>query len=244
MRDVEIWLIALPDDPVEASARSAAGMAVLSSEERQKAARFHAALDRARYLEAHLSLREMLAVRSGLTPAEVTYDYGAFGKPKLASRPTIHFNLSHGGNWAAVALADHPVGIDIEPIAPFAHLSEVAASVMDGEEFTALNARPDRLLEGFFRAWVRKEAALKYAGLGLSRAPSTVKALPWTPGPIVIDLIEPPDRVLVHDVAVDETHACAVAAAPLASVGVAGVWGSHSQIRAKARQPLQNGALQ
>jgi 4'-phosphopantetheinyl transferase len=242
MRDIEVWLIALPDDPVEASALSAAAMSVLSCEEREKAARFHAALDRARYLEAHLALREVLADRSGQTPAEVKYGYGPQGKPRLESHPAIHFNLSHGGGWAVVALADRPVGVDIEPVAPFAHLDEVAAGVLHGEERAALHARPDRLLEGFFRAWVRKEAVLKYAGLGLSRAPNTVKALPWTPGPIVVDLIEPPDRVWVHDVAVDETHACAVATATLANVRVAGAWRSRHHIRAKARQPLKNGA--
>jgi hypothetical protein len=41
-------------------------------------------------------------------------EYGKNGKPYLPDYPGIYFNISHSGDYVAVALSCHPVGIDVQ----------------------------------------------------------------------------------------------------------------------------------
>lgn len=66
--------------------------------------------DRLHCLAAGLLLRQVLAAGEG----DVAYD--GLGKPRLTRRRDLHFSLSHGGDYAVLATAAQPVGVDIEPI--------------------------------------------------------------------------------------------------------------------------------
>ncbi len=76
----------------------------------------------------------------------------------------FYWSVSHKREWAAAVIADHPVGIDIEKIAPRRNelvLDELATE----EEWTIVG---DRSWESFFRLWTAKEATLKANGVGSS----------------------------------------------------------------------------
>ena len=76
------------------------------------------------------------------------------GKPFFPDHPDTHFSLSHTAGAAAAALADMPVGVDIERVRP--------VSVRAMERIAGV-----RTEAAFFRSWVRREARAKRSGAGV-----------------------------------------------------------------------------
>ena len=76
------------------------------------------------------------------------------GKPFFPDHPDTHFSLSHTAGAAAAALADMPVGVDIERVRP--------VSVRAMERIAGV-----RTEAAFFRSWVRREARVKRTGSGI-----------------------------------------------------------------------------
>jgi 4'-phosphopantetheinyl transferase len=96
---VEAWVVDLTGhDQVECA------HAILSQDERARAARFHFAVDRNRFILARGALRQILASHEGVHPAEITFCYSEFGKPRLRmTHGDLRFNLSHSSDRAFVA---------------------------------------------------------------------------------------------------------------------------------------------
>ena len=122
-----------------------------------------------RWLYAHSALRRILAEHLGVAPREVVYVQEPGGKPRVACFPRFHFSLTHSGDWAWVALAwDAPVGLDLERVKPDLDWRALLETVCTPAEAKAvLASREDLRSTAFYRIWVRKEALLKAAGLGL-----------------------------------------------------------------------------
>ena len=82
------------------------------------------------------------------------------GKPLLPCVYGVYISISHSRNFAAAAIADSPVGVDVEEIRP---LTEKNVSVLEryfaGEDTE--KARTDPTGEEFYRFWTRREAAFK-----------------------------------------------------------------------------------
>ncbi len=86
------------------------------------------------------------------------------GKPFFPAHPAFHFSLSHSGTLALCALADRPVGADIEVIRPrSAGLPAYAFRGAEYDRFLALGGDWD----AFYTLWTEKESILKYTGEGL-----------------------------------------------------------------------------
>lgn len=86
------------------------------------------------------------------------------GKPVFSGYPDLHFNLSHSGALALCALADRPVGVDVELVRP--RSAALPAYVFRGaehERFLALGGD----WGAFYTLWTEKESILKYTGEGL-----------------------------------------------------------------------------
>ncbi len=90
--------------------------------------------------------------------------YGPYGKPYLRDYPNVHFNISHSGQYVACAVADCPVGIDVQVIG--AYRPDVAARVCNEEELAGIEASVNPATE-FTKLWTRKEAYLKMLGCGI-----------------------------------------------------------------------------
>jgi 4'-phosphopantetheinyl transferase len=94
--------------------------------------------------------------------------YSEKGKPeflqdeimKFVNCSNIHFNISHSANYVACAIADAPVGIDIEGRRKVN--SAVAKRYFTAEEIAGLHSDED-----FFKIWTFKEAFGKCTGEGL-----------------------------------------------------------------------------
>lgn len=101
----------------------------------------------------------------GMRPDAVAIERDARGKPRLAGRPGVHFNIAHCPRAVAVAVADQPVGVDVEEVR--ARDPYVAARCFDASEVARVEAAPDPDRE-FFRYWTLKESYVKALGSGLS----------------------------------------------------------------------------
>lgn len=75
----------------------------------------------------------------------------------------FYWSVSHKRRWAAAVIANHPVGIDIEHIAP--RPRELHDALANSKEWTIIG---DRSWPAFFRLWTAKEAVLKATGVGIA----------------------------------------------------------------------------
>lgn len=145
----------------------------VSEKRREKALRFRFEKDRQRSLGVELLLRRMLreAGFSGPFP-EITE--GPLGKPVFKDLPDVCFSLSHAGDYAACALSDVPVGLDIET---FDHASlRVAEHFFTEREQADIAACPTdgEKAKRFIRYWTLKESYVKMTGEGLRVSPKAI----------------------------------------------------------------------
>ena len=89
------------------------------------------------------------------------------GKPVFQKNAGVHFNLSHSGDYAALAFGKNELGMDIECVKR-ANL-KVAKRFFKQEEYDYLSGKEgEEQADAFFRIWTGKEAVVKAAGGGLS----------------------------------------------------------------------------
>jgi len=173
---VDVWRADL------ASAGGEDARALLSPEERERAARFARPGDGERWTAARAVLRALLGACAGVDPCELRFAVGPHGKPALVDAPPLRFNLSHSADVALYALSpDREVGVDVElPRRAVDHVA-IARRILGEAEAERLRAldEPRRERE-FLRAWVRWEAALKCTGTGIGGAgTASGRPAPW-----------------------------------------------------------------
>jgi 4'-phosphopantetheinyl transferase len=146
---------------------------VLSSDEERRAARFHFAADRQRFVAARALLRIILAGFLATEPSELNFLYSRNEKPLLGPAHAdsgITFNVSHSGGIALYAFAHgREVGVDVEQIRRDLEVEVIARRFFSDFEQRQLAALPEsEKFDAFFRCWTRKEAYIKAIGDGLS----------------------------------------------------------------------------
>ena len=115
-------------------------------------------------------LRRILADYTGDRAEALRFSYSPYGKPRLADRQGIQFNVSHSENRMLVAVsADIAVGVDIEVLSS-KHADElVAERFFSAQEVHDLRSLPpSEWSRSFLTCWTRKEAFIKARGEGLS----------------------------------------------------------------------------
>lgn len=147
--------------------------ALLSRDERQRAARFACDRHRRRFIVARARLRQLLGERLGEPPAAIEFVYGGHGKPALARRPCgrdLRFNLAHCDDVAVYAFADGAeVGVDVEAVRALEDADALAERCFSQAEYQAYRGLAERERpQGFFNCWTRKEAFIKALGSGLA----------------------------------------------------------------------------
>ncbi len=163
--EIHVWRIPLDARPEEAAALQP----LLSDDERDRADRFHFALDRTRFIVAHAALRALLARYLDTEEYRDAFHTGPNGKPALAPGASLRFNLSHSKNLALVALTvEREVGVDLESIDERVEIEALARRFFSPEECRGLLGLPEeRRRDGFFHIWSQKEAYLKGRGDGV-----------------------------------------------------------------------------
>lgn len=141
---------------------------------------------------ARAVLRRLLGQQLGLRAIDVPLRRQPAGKPELAVQGNglapLHFSLSYTNDQALLALADAPVGVDIEAHVPH-DVRQLALQVCSEQELTRLADYTDDP-HAFLDIWSAKEAALKMIGVGLGDDPRglTVPAASQTFQPLSMPL--------------------------------------------------------
>lgn len=165
--EVHVWSVPLAVS--DATAQSMA--ALLSAAESAHLERLRLQIHRRRFLVARSRLRQLISVYSGTPAAEVNIAVSPLGKPFLPSTNELQFNVSHSADWAAIAFATSPVGVDLECPDRSVDWIALAAHALSPAEATTLRALPaSEIGHAFRRCWTCKEAYLKARGVGLHQA--------------------------------------------------------------------------
>lgn len=141
----------------------------LSKTEQDRAAKYIIPWVRNQFVVGRYLLRHELARSMGAKPNEIELATRDDGKPVLAD-PTIglHFNVSHSGGWAAIALARRPVGVDLEAVRDVTNERDLVERFFAPGERKQYRALPESVKRtGFLRGWTCKEAVLKAVGSGM-----------------------------------------------------------------------------
>ena len=165
--EIHVWCAEL-DPPGGAAERLGA---ILSPDERTRAARFCLERVRSRFVVCRGVLRTILGRYLGGAPEGLRFVYGDRGKPALAppEGTDLRFNVSHSDGLALFAVArGREVGVDVERLRPLPRVERIAERFFSLPERKALlELPPERRAEAFFTCWTRKEAYVKARGEGL-----------------------------------------------------------------------------
>ncbi len=117
--------------------------------------------------DAHLKPSEQhrlaLSLLHQLTGKGEPFAHNEYGKPYWQDGP--HFNFSHCKTGVLVAVSDTPIGVDIESYHAFDEA--LLRRVMNEEECADILADKEPV-KRFIYYWTRKEAYLKYKGVGIT----------------------------------------------------------------------------
>lgn len=130
---------------------------------------WHFAYQRA---DGRAPLLALLARYLGGGPEAIHLVNGEHGRPRFdpALDPTLDFNWSHSGNYAAVVLARHVApGIDLEQLRERSNALPLAQRFFHPDEAAMLAALPAaQRSAAFLELWTAKEAVLKATGRGIA----------------------------------------------------------------------------
>lgn len=210
---VHVWRVPLDDHSAAGELRP-----LLSDDECARADRLFTAELRARYTLAHGWKRRILSRYSRTAPAALRFSASPAGKPALIDAPDVHFNLSHSGQLALVAVAaGAAVGVDVEQQkASIRHLdiAERFFSAAECEVLRGLSADPEQMTSAFFAAWTRKEAYVKARGDTISQGLQhfDVALAPGSLARLLADRMhtDAPSRWSMAAVAIDAGYTAAV----------------------------------
>jgi 4'-phosphopantetheinyl transferase len=142
----------------------------LAVDEQQRAGRFRADGDRARFVFGRLLLRHLVAQACAEPKADaIRIGVEGDGRPFVAEPAVALFiSVSHSGRIVAAAAGWRPVGIDVEKRRGRSTRAQVVARVCSPVELKHLGGLDgDAADAAFMTIWARKEAYGKALGRGL-----------------------------------------------------------------------------
>lgn len=147
--------------------------ALLDAATRRRVVALRRAADRERCATAARLGDLLVAVHGGAT-AWVERTGGRAPRVHGAD-PGLHLSVAHAGDHVAVAIgACGPVGVDVEPRTAAVDAAALAAALTPAERRALGDLPRARRPATLLRQWVRKEAVLKAAGVGLAVDPAVL----------------------------------------------------------------------
>ena len=138
---------------------------LLSPDKQERIKRYHFFRDTRNALLGDILARTEICRATGLSNRQLDFSTNEYGKPFLTNNPHIHHNISHAGHFIACAVADEPVGIDIELIKPIDMKIAERFFTKDEVAYIQRNQQP----HCFYEIWTKKESRIKWEGKGLSK---------------------------------------------------------------------------
>ena len=154
-------------------------LSLLSEEERARAVGIANPAVRARFEIGRGLRRKMMSDATGLLAVEITFSESEEGKPRALNAAGWDFNVSHSGDYVAVAVGRGQVGVDLEQIRPVREMESIVERYFHPDEAAEWRAvAPGLREEAFFVIWSAREASMKCVGLGLARGISVTRVDP------------------------------------------------------------------
>ena len=148
---------------------------LMNPEKQKRVDRFRFYDDKKRTVAGEMIARKAISEKCNVNPEKIIFATEKHGKP-FAEDLSIHFNISHSEDFVVCAVADTPVGIDIEKIRPI-NLKTAKKFCNEDELLYIFGHMPAEndfaettdtvLLTRFFEIWTKKEAYGKCIGEGL-----------------------------------------------------------------------------
>ena len=134
-------------------------MRLVLPERRERILRLKAKEEQLRSLAANCLLRIALE-GACIDYEEQEFSYNEHGKPMLLHQ-NVHFNMSHAGNYAVCAIADQPIGVDVEVITKLDgrtdQVKRIADRILTEQELDSWRSH-DRTPAELLKIWTRKES--------------------------------------------------------------------------------------
>lgn len=172
---------------------------LVGPEEAKQAGGFGSETRKQEFLLGRALVRRLVSGLTGTSPRSISITLTGKGKPILKTGPSdrnLDFSLSHCPGMVACALAQRPLGVDVENRSRRVNLKVADRFFSASENRLIRNAGPDTDArnEIFLKIWTLKEAYVKAMGKGLSiplhtfsldpfQDPIQVWSAPWHKGP-------------------------------------------------------------
>lgn len=151
--------------------------APLNADELARAGKYFQLKDQQRFVVSRGMQRMVLGRYLNNAPDKLEFILGDNKKPKIAhnSSEPLFYNLSHAGDRILIAVANSPVGVDVEYLDPDFDFKDILPDNFSGQEIAWINETNS--LERFYQLWTRKESFLKATGKGLGEHLSVTPVL-------------------------------------------------------------------
>lgn len=143
-------------------------VAILSESERQRSFKYKQAVFSRRFIIGRIALRIIVGACTQIKPAAVCFTEKQGQKPLIANEhaAALHFSISYSGDNCLLAIANEPIGIDLEFVDSSRIDQELIKRFFSAGERRQIE-QSENSLENIFIYWTRKEALLKATGKGI-----------------------------------------------------------------------------
>ena len=138
---------------------------LVAPKKQERIRRYHFYRDAQNSLLGDILIRSEICRITRFNKEKLDFSTNEYDKPFLTNCPDVQFNISHTGHYVACAVANKPVGIDIESIKPVDLIIAKRFFAPDETEYI-MNGNQTRR---FFEIWTKKESRIKWEGKGLSK---------------------------------------------------------------------------
>lgn len=138
-------------------------VAMMDEERRRRVNDIAGEDDRRRTVAGELLARRLLAQRLGCGEGEVPLRWDEMGKPAVDA-VGVYVSVSHSGPYAVCAIADVPVGVDVEVVRSADE--KFMRRVCSEAEMAYIRVGDDGDCARFWETWTAKEALFKLTGKG------------------------------------------------------------------------------
>ena len=109
---------------------------------------------------------------------EITIKKGKYGKPYAVVSRIIEYNISYTTGAGVIALCENrPIGVDIECVGEI-HQEILERCYHEKERCYILNGKEkNKMTRRFYEIWTKKEAYVKYLGVGINKNFATLNVL-------------------------------------------------------------------
>lgn len=124
-------------------------------------------MDKKLSLYAQVAVKLIIQKEFGIDINQISIVNDDLGKPYIEGHENIFFNISHTHNVIAIAFSDNRVGVDIEKETENSTgIAKRFFTEKENEYITNVSVDP---MKAFLEIWTKKEAFIKYLGLGLRK---------------------------------------------------------------------------